>query len=1348
MLKIGALRTDSDGQMPFAIVAVVLLLVTSYSVVVLADVEDSGKGLQESQKLIASLEYAAQETADRIRALSVSVMLSMAKEGGELDQASLQKTFENKMGEAISNSYPRTIGGIERDINGTDFSLRVVFLSDSPGDPGGQSFPSFAVVMGDVDVRVSSSSATLNITITIEAEIPVPLPLINGLLSDHTDMMKGSRSELGRLMSYQLGSLAQMRAMQGVGAIGDMGHLLTYDDVMAAVESSLDILERTNLRSHSGDTPLPANGSELDPAKLLLMEMGFFNIDLNKVLAQALYSMMDKVALQWMEYLDFIRVPIELMDRVKGDIDLALDLLLEKAGMDTLTVRYLKERMIASGFKESDYRYLNGGVFSMPLPAMELSPSHLGGRSVTVDPGFLIMDTVRKDVLCDEIWRYFLPLYRQKTSETFRMLQEVLADTASILAEGRGLPTLSIRFDPYDSNSFSQSLKSGVEDAMPAIEKAIDGSFQGAMQSRTMADPMSLELFKFIENYRAVLFGEHEFEARLRATALSTYVSELLAEPSVSERYSGNPSAMEMLRLEVTNAMVDNGATNSIRNQSKTQGDGNMEVFRIGLLNEDRSSSFTAQVISSMVRGMVQNVPGLAQSISGSISDVVSSVADSNAAVSGNGIRQLPAAGLMLQDGAGNVYIDELVVDRAWRGDVRASVLQPSEVRGGAIHYIGLEEWMPASYLSTIIVRLQGVLDYSLTSGTTNPLLPSSTALSTVGLDMELRIPVMSSWPMQGTSYASSNTLGGDLTLTIMRNIIPLMSHLQGSLAACDALFSFVAGMNARINGFVSDVMHTIANAILHPVLALQAALEEGLAHFIGTRLSPILEDAGRLTWSTDIFGLRLELVTNPLEFLLGMTKDLLRATLSVNVSDVHLSVSLRLLRMAAGDYYVLGTANMAMSDWFVSLTLDPSMRVHRHLVEVKGDIGDKGFHINFPQIMQYETYGLRLSQVPALAPFLSSIPLPIPGMRGSVDAGLELKYDIPMATDVVINEVELNPPGPDSGYEWVELFNPLNRDVDISGWTLTTGKGLGRHHSLPDITIPPGGYHIHTFPTRTLNNGDSMTIPRGDSVQLWNSQGRMVDSTPWMIDTDDDSRTWQREHDGSDRWSMSAHTKGESNGPRSHGADLGQWFVSELRAAATIAITKVSKAEADMDVFAEVLYETLEVLLDRILKKMASCIVEMKLFIYLGMSDLSGSMSAGLELSLVAGREFVLEGLRWILASVRQAVSDAINPGNLYPASLDFLLTEAHLRLSFITSMGPPDFIGRLSEDDSYEMRAMVEMNLAALGDLVGKAHEDRRIGFGVMISGVPGVLLPPMFKVDPGRDVDVWIMKGTLTY
>ena len=41
------------------------------------------------------------------------------------------------------------------------------------------------------------------------------------------------------------------------------------------------------------------------------------------------------------------------------------------------------------------------------------------------------------------------------------------------------------------------------------------------------------------------------------------------------------------------------------------------------------------------------------------------------------------------------------------------------------------------------------------------------------------------------------------------------------------------------------------------------------------------------------------------------------------------------------------------------------------------------------------------------------------------------------LATHVVINEIEINPPGPDSVAisEWVELYNPADRDVNLGNW-------------------------------------------------------------------------------------------------------------------------------------------------------------------------------------------------------------------------------------------------------------------------------------------------------------------------
>ena len=44
-------------------------------------------------------------------------------------------------------------------------------------------------------------------------------------------------------------------------------------------------------------------------------------------------------------------------------------------------------------------------------------------------------------------------------------------------------------------------------------------------------------------------------------------------------------------------------------------------------------------------------------------------------------------------------------------------------------------------------------------------------------------------------------------------------------------------------------------------------------------------------------------------------------------------------------------------------------------------------------------------------------------------------------ADNVVINEVDINPPGDDSASisEWVEPYNPTDSEIDLSGWQIAS---------------------------------------------------------------------------------------------------------------------------------------------------------------------------------------------------------------------------------------------------------------------------------------------------------------------
>jgi len=59
-------------------------------------------------------------------------------------------------------------------------------------------------------------------------------------------------------------------------------------------------------------------------------------------------------------------------------------------------------------------------------------------------------------------------------------------------------------------------------------------------------------------------------------------------------------------------------------------------------------------------------------------------------------------------------------------------------------------------------------------------------------------------------------------------------------------------------------------------------------------------------------------------------------------------------------------------------------------------------------------------------------------------------------ADHVVINEIDINPPGDDSKSvsEWVELYNPTDTAIDIGGWAIASTTVLKKTMKIPVGTI------------------------------------------------------------------------------------------------------------------------------------------------------------------------------------------------------------------------------------------------------------------------------------------------------
>jgi hypothetical protein len=128
------------------------------------------------------------------------------------------------------------------------------------------------------------------------------------------------------------------------------------------------------------------------------------------------------------------------------------------------------------------------------------------------------------------------------------------------------------------------------------------------------------------------------------------------------------------------------------------------------------------------------------------------------------------------------------------------------------------------------------------------------------------------------------------------------------------------------------------------------------------------------------------------------------------------------------------------------------------------------------------------------------------------------------IADHVIINEVELNPAGDDTGKEWVELYNPTPTMIDLTGWTLQTTHGVTVTVTIPQgAQIAPNGYYIVTNAGQWLDN-------QNESIILRDKSGQQKDLTSVLSDTANDDYTWQRNPDGSDNWVFKPSTRGVIN--------------------------------------------------------------------------------------------------------------------------------------------------------------------------------------------------------------------------
>lgn len=165
--------------------------------------------------------------------------------------------------------------------------------------------------------------------------------------------------------------------------------------------------------------------------------------------------------------------------------------------------------------------------------------------------------------------------------------------------------------------------------------------------------------------------------------------------------------------------------------------------------------------------------------------------------------------------------------------------------------------------------------------------------------------------------------------------------------------------------------------------------------------------------------------------------------------------------------------------------------------------------------------------------------PLSIPLQGTTEDTGSDrvpsvgggwLREAIPTPASVTFTELMVHPA--EGGAEWVELFNPMALDVDLSGWSLAGGLA----HAFPAGTVLAAGGYLVVTPEGELDDA-------GERLELRNNAGRLIDTVrygaddPWPVGPDGSGaslakRGPERWSDLAENWTTSAELGGTPGAP------------------------------------------------------------------------------------------------------------------------------------------------------------------------------------------------------------------------
>ncbi|MBR6204230.1 MAG: lamin tail domain-containing protein [Candidatus Methanomethylophilaceae archaeon] len=1298
-----------SGAMPFAVIAVMILVASVACGALAADYERASEEARNVEMDARTLDDALEGIRTHVNRGLAEVIRDVSVNGaGSIDERMAE--FDEKAKDWLEYQFPIADNGACAELVSYDLELGVQPLRAASGEG---CVPAYLKATGDVNVRLSTGfgHAESSIEVSTDSSCTLPLALEQGSLFER--MASEGSVSLSEMMAYQLTNLAQVRVLNGYGALDAYGRagtdkILTKQDVLDAYGSSMEILKAICFRD--GGMALE---QLVDPAEALISDGGSVRLDLQAAYAQAMSSLADDLAIKWYDYLygDAFLDALQSSRKALRDAQMAI-LSFVKGESPFDASPYLKAVMEINGIGEDGYRFPGSG-----------------STVLEVDGKRVEFENPARDVLETEWIKSFRTSFESERSWLKEQLRTVLRASALQLAEDKGLGQVVVEADPHDERRFADSLLEAVSAALDAFDDGIREALPSAVLDAGVSDPLCGAVCAALFEDRGSYVLEAEFESRARSALAEAFSPEEAESMMSGEAYR---AALEAYRSKVYD---------------------DMKVFESPAeMPEWRGGFVEWAIVKACAVGMGSlKVPDLVGKRLRLMCEEMLSACDMNAC---GEVASLPGMGAFdVERAEGGVSYERLEASIATSPQVSG----PRIAQERCVHSVGFEDGSMAGYVTVLSVSLSDDVRYEISgTGTMSSSMGSRSCLVSgdFPVSVSFDVVVSSGWALAGVEYGPSCTVLTDLWENALPLLEPVLEPLKKVMEVLKKVMAAVGDKVSEAARYVSAYIEELYEDVIVPL--------EAIAKWAESCLEPVFRELaesfgisigfGKQSVSMSLLGYDLKITTDAVS-LMGKTKTLFTLELSTvkEGRTVTAGVTLKTTGgIEADDVRFFGFGSIVdpgedgRTPWKVKVRLDPFMKNGKHLLTVDGRAGKVAVNISLPELVEYHEMGLRLSDVPGVGEALSNIPLPILGAKAEVDAGFSLKYSAPIKFGLLINELESNPSGEDRGNEWIELYNNTESTIDLDGYTLTASSDWKTKVMALSGSIAPGEA-MDVEPTFLLVNSSGKYTRSGEAITLKDPDGAVVDKTPTLRDGDNDEKTWHREFDGSTEWVLSKGTRGSSNGGRMQAAisagdlkDIAWEAVQE----AFGDIGEITDTESLGRFTERLVFHTV----DGVIDKVCGCVVEASVYVSVDVADLTSTAKGGFRVALRTDSQLAEDCLKFVAGKLEEMLLGMDNP---YSISLGkAFMEDVDLEVGIHARVGMPDLLKIGMDLPEANLEAVFRTNLASISGIFGDEAGRPEATFGLVIRGCPLGGIPDGIRADSKMDHDLWLIKATVKW